>query len=164
MAEPPEYPAPPPVCVVCSGTDGIESITVKKVFIPAWVWFFLLLGVLPAALISLAVQTKHVFSFRFCSRCLRRRNWAAVIHWLAMLSCIALLFVAIAAGVSMHSWLAFFVVIAVTVGTAAAASRFDASANPRYSVFSATLVEIEIPGHGRFVVFPPYYLLPPSRA
>jgi hypothetical protein len=73
-------------------------------------------------------------------------------------------FVAIAAGVSMHSWLAFFVVIAVTVGIAAAASRFDTSANPRYSVFSATLVEIEIPGHGRFVVFPPYYLLPPSRA
>jgi cytochrome b len=86
-----------------------------------------------------------------------------VVHWLAMLSCIVLLFVAIVAGVSMHSWLAFFVVIALMVGIAAAASRFDASANPRYSVFTANRVEVDIPGHGRFVVFPPYYLLPRSQ-
>jgi Disulfide bond formation protein DsbB len=163
MTENQEYPAPPPVCVVCAATDGLEPVTVKKVFIPPWVWLFLLLGVLPAALISLAVQTKHAFSFRYCPLCIRKRNWAAVVHWLAMLSCITLLFVAIGAGVSMHSWLVFFSVIAVTVGIAIASSKFDASANPRYSVFSANRVEIEIPNHGRFVVFPPYYLLPSSQ-
>ena len=39
MTEHDQYPELPSVCVVCAGTDSLESVTVKKVFIPAWVWF-----------------------------------------------------------------------------------------------------------------------------
>jgi hypothetical protein len=159
MSEAEEKPLPA-VCVVCAGAGPLESVVVKKVFIPIWVWFLLPLGVLPAALVSLAVQTKHSFTVQLCQRCSGRRQWAGVVHWLAMLACLVLFFVAIWIGVMNRSWLAFLIGIGVMVAVAAAASRFDQSVNPRYSKFADKRVEIEVPGHGRYVVIPPYYLLP----
>jgi len=147
--------------VVCAGGGPLGSVAIKKVFIPIWVWLLLPFGVLPAALVSLAVQTKHHFTVQLCQRCSRRRQWAGVVHWLALLTCLTLFFVAIWVGVMNRSWLAFLIGIGVMVAVAAAASKFDQSVNPRYSKFSGTRVEIEVPGHGRYVVIPPYYLLPP---
>ena len=161
MTEEDESRAVPPVCAVCASSEDLEQLSVKKVFTPSWVWLLLPLGVLPAAVVGMMVQTKHNLLFRFCGRCRRRRAWAETVHWLAALCCIGMLFAAVAAGISLRSWLAFWGVIAIVVLIAAASTKFDASVNPRYSVFTATRVEIEIPGHGRFLVFPPYYLLPP---
>jgi hypothetical protein len=145
----------PAVCAVCARADGLEAITIKKVATPTWVWLFLPFGVLPAALIALAVQTKHTLSLRFCSLCKRRRQWATAVHWLAAFSCIALLFVAVGIGLSTQSWLAFLAIMSITVGIAIASSKFDTSVNPRFTVFSAKCVEVEFPGHGRFVIYPP---------
>jgi hypothetical protein len=145
----------PVVCAVCARVDGLEATTIKKVVTRTWVWFLLPLGVLPAALVALVVQTKHTLSLRFCNSCKRRHQWATAVHWLSALSCIALLFVAVAVGLSMESWLAFLGTMFIAVLIAIASSRFETSVSPRFTVFSATCVEVEYPGHGRFVIYPP---------
>jgi len=65
-----------------------------------------------------------------------------------------MIFIAIAAGVINQSVLAFFGVIVVAVAVAIVSGRFHERANPRYVVFTKTRVELEIPGRGRFIVFP----------
>ena len=150
----------PAVCVVCAEAGTLEPVVLERVFTPSWVWLLLPLGILPAALVAMAVQTRHRFSVQLCRRCRTRQAWAGFVHWLALLACLALFFAAIAVGVSTASWSAFLLGIGVMIAVAAAASRFDRNANPRCTTLSAERVEIEVPGHGRYVVFPPYYLLP----
>ena len=143
-----------PVCAICAAPCNLESVLVKKVFTPSWVWFLLPFGILPAALVAMAVQTKHNLVFQFCPACKSRRAWMGAIHWLAMLSCIVLFFVAVVVGLDTRSWLAFAAVFAIVIGIAVISSRYHARANPKYVVFSKERVEIDVPGRGRVVVFP----------
>jgi len=154
-----EYPSLPEACVICGGSDSLEAQAITRVFTPGWVWFFLPLGVLPAGLLALAVQIKHQFSMLVCRSCRARRVWASAVHWVAILSCLVLIFVAIIVGLLNQSWLAFLGVLALAGVIAFASGRFDDRTNPRYSVFTREKVELEIPGRGRFVVFPPWHLL-----
>ncbi len=152
----------PVACVICGTDTALDYRVIEKTYIPGWVWLLLPLGVLPAALVSLAVQTKHRFTFHLCTRCSGRRMWSGAVHWLAMITCLILLFVAIGLGMATRSWFLFLLGIAVMIAVAAVASWFDKRVNPHYLTFSDKRVEVEVPGHGSFVVYPPFHLLPPS--
>ncbi|HEV7238275.1 MAG TPA: hypothetical protein VGQ36_03470 [Thermoanaerobaculia bacterium] len=163
MSSEDQYPSLPNACVICGGNESLEGQAITRVFTPGWVWLFLPLGILPAALIGLAVQTKHQFSLLVCQPCRARRFWASAVHWVAMLSSLVLIFVAISVGVMYQSWLAFLGVLIVACGVAFASGKFHDRTNPRYTVFTREKVELEIPGRGRFVVFPPWHLLNSAR-
>jgi hypothetical protein len=149
-----QSPSLPEACVICGKAANLQLLTITRVFTPSWVWFLLPLGVLPAAVVGLAVQIKHTLSLRFCELCRSRRSWSTVVHWLAMLLCLILIFTAVAAGVINQSVLVFFGVMVVAVAVAIVSGRFHERVNPRYVVFTKTRVELEIPVRGRFIVFP----------
>jgi hypothetical protein len=142
----------PPVCYICGTNDHVDVRTIKRTYTPNWVWLFLPLGILPAAIIGLAVQVKHTFSLPICERCMQRRGFAGSVSWLSIIVCIFLIIIACVVGVEMNSFLAFLGVCLVIAAIAYAAGRYDASVNPRYTQFTKQRVEIDIPGRGRVLV------------
>jgi hypothetical protein len=145
--------AEPPVCSVCGAREGVNVRNFTRTYTPNWVWLFLPLGILPAAIIGLIVQVKHSLSLPICSRCFQRRSWAGAVSWLSIIVCIFLIFVAVGLGISLRSWLVFLVISGFIAAIAYLSGRYDRSVNPRYTQFTKDRVEIDVPGSGRILVF-----------
>ncbi|MFZ0747841.1 MAG: hypothetical protein WAM70_00680 [Pyrinomonadaceae bacterium] len=120
---------------------------------PGWVWFFLPVGILIAGILALALQVKHTLSLPVCAKCNQRHSWTGVVSWLSIIACIFLLFMMIGLAVALNSGFVFLGGFGVIATVAYLAGRYDRKANPRYTQFTKTRVEIDVPGQGRIVVF-----------
>ena len=140
------------VCSICGKSDGVQVRNLTRTYTPNWVWLFLPLGILPAAVIGLMVQVKHSLSLPICSRCAQRRSWAGAVSWLSIIVCIFLMFFAVGLGIFLKSWIVFLVISGFIATIAYLAGRYDRSVNPRYTQFTKERVEIHVPGRGRILV------------
>ena len=153
------YTRLPAACAVCGSADGLGPRIVTRVYTPTWVYLGLFAGLLPALILALIFQVTHKLRLKVCPRCGKRLAWAGAVHWLAVLGSLGLIFAAIVVGILNESWLLFFGVFGLAVALAIASGRFHSRANPRYTIFTKDEVEIEIPGHGKYVVIPDWSLV-----
>ena len=144
--------APPAVCSVCGTNDGVEPRIIQRTHTPGWVWLFLPVGILIAGILALALQVKHNFWLPFCMKCYRRHSWAGVVSWLSIIVCIFLLFPMFALAVALNSGWVFLGGFVTIAAIAYLAGRFDRKVNPRYTQFTKSRVEIDVPGQGRILV------------
>lgn len=153
------YKRLPAACAVCGSAEGLTLRAVTRIYTPPWVYLGLFAGLLPALILALVFQVKHQLRVKVCPRCGSRLAWAGAVHWLAVLGALGLIFAAIVVGILNESWLLFFGVFGLAVGLAIASGRFHNRANPRYTIFTKNEVELEIPGHGKYVVIPDWSLV-----
>ena len=143
----------PAACAICGHEEGISPVTITRTYTPQWVWFFLPLGALPAILLGALMQVKHRFAVNLCSQCKKRRTLAAPVSLLSTIVCTTLFFVAVIAGMATKSWIVFGLGIGVTATIAYLSGRFDERAMPSFPIYTRDVVEMDIPGKGRFTLF-----------
>ena len=141
------------VCSICGTKNNVAIRGFQRTYTPNWVWLFLPLGILPAGILALALQVKHALSLPICAKCNQRHSSAGVVSWLSIIACIFLLFPTIGLAIALKSWLVFLGGCGLIATIAYLAGKYDRSANPRFTQFTKTCVEIDIPGQGRILVF-----------
>ena len=61
----------PSVCLRCGAKDGHKQRTASMTYAPRWVLFGLFLGLLPYALLTMAIGVKGSFRYSVCKQCSR---------------------------------------------------------------------------------------------
>jgi 4-amino-4-deoxy-L-arabinose transferase-like glycosyltransferase len=151
----------PAVCVICGTDQTIATSEVQWIRTPRWVWFFILLGILPALLLSFLVRVKHDILLPLCEKCTKRRKWRDAVSLLALTSCALMLLVGIgfifaASEDNLQStFLGIIGILALTMAGAIAylAQKFEVSITPQFPTYTKERVEINVPGHGVSVLF-----------
>lgn len=146
-------PETPPVCSICGTNNDVAVRVFQRTHTPSWVWLFLVFGILPAAILALALQVKHNLRLPACAKCGQRNSWTGVVSWFSIIACVFLLFPAVALAVQFKSGLVFLGACGVIATIAYLAGPFERRANPRYTEFTKRRVEIDVPGQGRILVF-----------
>lgn len=144
--------APPAFCAICGGNKDVVVRSFQRTYTPGWVWLFLPVGLLIAGILALALQVKHTLWLPACAKCNQRHSWTGVVSWLSIIVCIFLLFPAVGLAIQFQSVLVFLAGCGVIATIAYLAGRYDRKANPRYTQFTKTRVEIDVPGQGRILV------------
>ena len=144
--------APPTFCAICGKNNDVTVRIFQRTYTPNWVWLFLIFGILPAGILALVLQVKHKLWLPSCAKCSQRNSWTGVVSWLSIIVCIFLLFPVGALGIQFKSVPVFLAGCGVIAAIAYLAGRYNRKANPRYTQFTKTRVEIDVPGQGRILV------------
>ena len=150
-------------CAVCGSHHGVALKRFERTYTPPWVYFTILFGLIPAAIISLVVSTRHQLTVPFCESCGRRHGLMPVVNLFAILGVLIALVVGGVYAVNMESWAPFGASILLSGVMIAAAARFARNAQPEYLTFDANNVVIRDVVHGPVVLFarqPAYHPAP----
>lgn len=142
-------------CAICASTDGTIVRSFTKTYTPWWVYLTIVIGLLPAAILALVVQTKHRLTAPFCSRCSTRQKLAPFVSIGSLLLAVIALFGGLIVGLATHSWVVGCFGVAIAVVTAVLAGRFDRSANPKYVKVDSKNVIVDDPTYGHVVLVAP---------
>jgi hypothetical protein len=140
-------------CAVCGSHHGVALKRYSRTYTPPWVYFTILFGVIPVAIISLVVSTKHLLAVPFCTRCGRRHDLMQVVILSAVIGVLSALIVGGAYAAGQEWWAPFGAAILLAGVIIAAAARFVRNAQPHYLKFDANNVVIHDVVHGPVVLF-----------
>lgn len=151
-------------CAVCGARHGVALKRFPRTYTPPWVYLTLLVGLIPAAIISLVVSTRHELTVPFCAPCSRRHGLISVVNVFTIFGVIAAVMVGIGYAVNMESWAPFGASILLAGVVIAAAARYARNAQPEYLKFDADNVVIRDVVHGPVVLFARYPAYHPTPA
>lgn len=140
-------------CAMCGSHDGVALKRYPRTYTPPWVYITLLFGLLPAAIISLIVSTRHELAVPFCRSCGRRHGLIPVVNAFTVLGVLFALIVGGVYAATIESWAPFGASILLSGVMIAAAARFVRNAQPEYLTFDANNVVIRDVVHGPVVLF-----------
>ena len=150
---------PPPgtetsMCMVCGISEGVSKKLIRIVRQPGWMWFLLPVAPIPALILGGRAEIQHRLFVPFCSRCARRQRLSSILGLLGLGASIVATVFAVVLGVSNESWTQAITLLSLASALGIASGLFRKRAFPRYSTLTPQRVEIEVPGKGRFVIFP----------
>ena len=68
-------------CLLCGGGAGVQRWSKRFTYTPPWVYFGLLLGLLPAAILSAIATKRETLELSRCAACKSSMTWKAVFGW-----------------------------------------------------------------------------------
>ena len=148
---------------MCGVRHGVALKRYSRTYTPPWVYITILIGLIPAAIISLVVSTRHELTVPFCTRCRRKHGLMPVVNFFAVIGVLIALTVGGVYAATEDTWAPFGFSILLSGVIIAATARFVRNAQPRYLTFNADRVVIHDVVHGPVVLVEryPVYAAPP---
>lgn len=143
-------------CAVCGARHGVAMKQYSRTYTPPWVYITLLAGVIPAAIISMVVSTRHELTVPFCTRCRRKHSLIPVANFFAVIGVLIALTVGGVYAATMDTWAPFGFSILLSGIIIAATAHFVRNAQPQYLAFDANNVVIRDVVHGAVVLVARY--------
>ncbi len=143
-------------CAVCGARHGVTLKQYSRTYTPPWVYITLLAGLIPAAIISLVVSTRHELTVPFCVPCRRKHGLIPVANFFAVIGLLIVLVVGGVYAATMDTWAPFGFSILLAGVIIAATARFVRNAQPQYLAFDANSVVIRDVVHGPVVLVARY--------